>query len=148
MSPLSPCFIITVIITAEGLMQTKYKIRVFGLDGRHAICTHYRKRERDAVHLVLFCQLALSLSLGSWLIYNCRLISHRERAEAAASGQPGSYLHYCRLSLLPLSQRHAHFLLLCLIFVSFSCSLLISIFLFLSLLFVCLSLYLSLNLMF
>lgn len=47
-----------------------------------------------------YTQCHLASSLGSWLIYGCCLISQKERAEPAASGQPNSYLNYCPLSLL------------------------------------------------
>lgn len=46
-----------------------------------------------------YTQYCLASSLCSWLIYNRCLISQKERAEPAASGQPSSYLHYCPLSL-------------------------------------------------
>ncbi len=103
MNPLSPCFIIIVIITAVTLrcwlwcrQNMRYGWWPFGLGGRHAICTHYREREKEPQ----YTQYRLASSLGSWLIYNCCLISQKERAEPAASGQPSSYLHYCPLSLL------------------------------------------------
>lgn len=53
------------------------------------------ERERE----LQYTQHRPASSLGFWLIYNCCLISQKERAEPAASGQPSSYLHYCRLSL-------------------------------------------------
>ena len=46
-----------------------------------------------------FTQNHLACSLGSCLIWNYCLISQREEAKPAASGQPSSYLHYCPFSL-------------------------------------------------
>lgn len=129
MSPLSPCFIIIVIITALTLccrlwcrQNTRYGWWRFGLGDQRAIWTHYRERERASCGTPSY---RLASSLGCWLIYNCCLISQKERAAQAASVQPSSYLHYCPLSF-QLSLTITLFLSFSLIFVSLNISLSLS----------------------
>lgn len=110
MSPLSPCFIIVVIITdcdVDRIWDTDDGRLGWAVDMLFVLITEGEKE----------LQCTQYLSLGCWLIYNCCLISQKERAEPAASGQPSSYLHYCPLSL-PLSLSVT--LISSLIFVSFT----------------------------
>lgn len=88
MSPLSRCFII--IITAVTLPRW--------LGCRQNMRKGWRAVDALFV-LITEREKTLRVSLCSGLIYDCCLISQKERAERAASGQPSSYLHFCPLGL-------------------------------------------------
>lgn len=99
MSPLSPCFITIVIITAMTLhcdvdpmwdMENENLYWAVNL-----LFVLIKESDRATVHPVPSCQLSwlLICSYTVWLVW-------RKKAEPSASGLPGSYLHYCPLSLL------------------------------------------------